>query len=247
MTISRQAFNKVYDARIVGRTFVEDLDYYRQSQERFWQAFRRIEALKLPEGARALDIGGGIMGVLMAELLGLAVTVADVNDRSRDDIEGLGLTFVTIDLFRDGAPPVTGMDLVVLQEVIEHIPQPPYIVFRRIARLLAPGGRFFLTTPNGHRFRNVLYMIAGKEILGLYRYPEEGQALGHQHEYTMKQLLWQTGHSKVFEVEEAEYFQDGWAGSTPAARLFWQLTKPAGLVPRLRNSIGMTLVRQPQS
>jgi len=239
-SVSLADIRKAYDSEVMGRRFVEDLDYYQQSRRRFEDNIRRIAALGLPEGARALDIGGGITGVLMDRLLGFDVTVADVIEDARADVEALGLGFTTIDLFRDGPPPVQDLDLVVLQEVIEHIPQPPYIVFERIARLLKPGGRLFLTTPNGNRFRNIVYMLMGRDILDLYRYPEEGQGLGHQHEYTMKQLLWQSERAG-FAVEEAEFYDDGWRGATPGARAARNLMVPANIVPFYRNAITMTL------
>lgn len=238
---SRAMFDKAYDAEILDRTFVEDLQYYHASRTRFWHAFLRISELDLPPGSVAVDIGGGIMGVLMDRLLGFDVIVADVTDEARADIERLGLRFVNIDLFRDLDPPTTGADLVVLQEVIEHIPQPPYLVLRRIAQMLRSGGRLFLTTPNGHRFRNLLYMVLGREILGIYRYPEEGgEALGHQHEYTRKQMIWQAEHAG-YTAERAEYYQDGWTGASIKARIAWWVTAPVGLIGYMRNGISMTL------
>jgi SAM-dependent methyltransferase len=44
--------------------------------------------------------------------------------------------------FRDGC-----VDLVVLVEVIEHLPEPA-LTLRQIARVLRPGGRLVMTTPN---------------------------------------------------------------------------------------------------
>ena len=242
MTISRTEFDRVYEAEILDRRFVEDIAYYHASKMRFWRAFQRIDALNLPKETVTMDIGGGIMGILVQRLLGHKIVVADVNDRAREDVEALGQEFVLIDLFRDQDPPRTDVDLVILQEVIEHIPQPPYIVFRRIARMLKPGGRLFLTTPNGHRFRNLLYMLMGKEILGLYRYPEDGQALGHQHEYTLKQMHWQATAAE-FEIEQADYYADGWLGSSTGAKIAWTLARPADLIPHMRNGIAMTLRR----
>lgn len=244
ITVTRADFDKVYAACVLDRTFVEDKEYYYASKTRFWLAFQHIADIGLPPGAVVVDIGGGIMGVLLSRLLKFDVVVADVNDRAREDIENLGLRFAIIDLFRDGPPPATDVDLVVLQEVIEHIPQPPYLVMRRIARMLKPGGRLFMTTPNGHRFRNFIYMALGKEILGIYRYPEEGEALGHQHEYTRKQMLWQSKRAG-FEVERADYVQDGWSGSTLKARIAWFLSRPFGLINYMRNSLFLTLHHTP--
>jgi len=240
--VSRARFDKVYDECVLDRTFVEDIDYYYASKTRFWLAFQNIAGIGLPPGSVAVDIGGGIMGVLMSRLLQFDVIVADVNDRARTDIEKLGLRFVLIDLFRDAQPPAENVDLVVLQEVIEHIPQPPYMVMRRIVGMLKPGGRLFLTTPNGHRFRNLVYMALGKEILGIYRYPEAGEALGHQHEYTRKQMIWQS-EAAGFEVERADYVQDGWTGSSLKARVAWFLSQPVGLIGYMRNSLFFTLRR----
>ena len=233
-------FRRLYRAEIQHRHFVEEPEYYRNSEERFWQGFRRIQNLGLPPGTNAIDIGGGITGVLVSKLLGFRVTVADVNEEARADVEEMGLGFVALDLFCDEVMPVSGMDLVILQEVLEHIPRPPYVVLEKIKTMLNPGGLLFLTTPNGHRLRNVLYMLAGREIVDIYRYPGPGDALGHQHEYTMKQLLWQA-HKAKFEVMQAEYYQDGWRGSSRAARLAWKLSKPTGMLPRLRNNISMIL------
>jgi SAM-dependent methyltransferase len=238
--VTRARFDEVYGQCVLNRTFVEDIDYYYASKTRFWLAFQHIADIGLPPRSVVLDVGGGIMGVLLSRLLQFDVIVADVNDRARTDIENLGLRFVTIDLFRDTPPPADKVDLVVLQEVIEHIPQPPYLVMRRIAGMLKPNGRLFLTTPNGHRFRNLVYMALGKEILGIYRYPQEGEALGHQHEYTLKQMIWQS-EAAGFKVERAEYVQDGWAGSSLKARLAWFLSRPVGLIRYMRNSMFFTL------
>lgn len=241
--VSKPEFDRVYDKAILNRRFVEDLDYYPQARRRFWDGIRRIDALNLPAGARVIDIGGGITGVLMHELFGFDVTIADVNERARGDVEAMGLNFTLIDISRDNPPVATDLDLVVLQEVIEHIPQPPYVVLRRLAAMLAPGGYLFLTTPNGHRFRNLVYMAFGREILDIYRYPGEGEGLGHQHEYTLKQMLWQAREAG-FEITEAETYRDGWRGATPVAKVARFLSIPAELaVPHMRNAIAMTLRR----
>lgn len=238
--VPQEQFDRVYDDVVLGRAFVEDADYYAASRKRFRASLGYVAALDLPPGARVIDIGGGILGVLAHRLLGAESHVFDVSRAAEDDISALGLPFGVVDLFRGELPDTAEADLVVLTEVIEHIPKPPYVVLRQLAGLLKPGGQLFLTTPNGHRFRNLVYMVLGREILGLYRYPEPGQALGHQHEYTLKQLRWQAAEAGL-EVERAEYYEDGFAGASAAARIGRVLAAPARLVPHWRNGIAMVL------
>jgi 2-polyprenyl-3-methyl-5-hydroxy-6-metoxy-1,4-benzoquinol methylase len=239
--VSRREFDEAYRETILGRHFVEDVDYYRMAGARFWKSFRKIESLGLKPNASVLDIGGGIMAVLLSRLLGYKAIVGDVTPFARDDVQAAGLKFVTVDLFSDDALDIEPVDLVVLQEVIEHIPQPPYVVLNRIRKMLQPGGYVFLTTPNGHRLRNLLYMVFGKEILGHYKYPGPGEALGHQHEYTLAQMQWQMSHSDL-KLISAEYYEDGFKGASTKARIAWTVTKPATLVPHWRN--GLMLVGQ---
>jgi SAM-dependent methyltransferase len=240
MAISKKTFFDTYENLIVGRDFVEYEDYYRQSRTRFWKCFQKIDALGLPERTTVLDIGGGIMAVLLQRLLGFDAAVGDVNERSREDVTALGLKFQIIDLFSDDPQSGALYDLVVLQEVIEHIPHPPYLVFERIKKILKEDGILFVTTPNGHRFRNIIYMLAGREILDKYRYPGPGEALGHQHEYTMSQMLWQAGRAGM-DIISSEYYEDGFKGASIKARIARSLTAPVQVVPHLRNGIMMVM------
>jgi hypothetical protein len=91
--------------------------------------------------------------------------------------------------------------------------------------------------------RNVLYMLLGREINGLYRYPERDEVLGHQHEYTMKHLRWQIGEAGL-ELLFCDYYEDGWRGASPAARVAWTLARPFSAVPRLRNGL-IAAMRRP--
>lgn len=236
MAVSRSEFDAAYQACILGKNFVEDIEYYRVAGDRFWKSFRKVESLQLKTDSSVLDIGGGIMAVLLNKLLGYKAVVGDVTSLAKDDVNSAGLEFVAIDLFREHTADIEQVDLVILQEVIEHIPQPPYIVLNRIRKMIKPGGYLFLTTPNGHRLRNLLYMVFGKEILGLYKYPEPGEALGHQHEYTLSQMRWQISNSD-FKLISAEYYEDGFKGASIGARIAWTLAKPATLVPHWRNGL----------
>jgi 2-polyprenyl-3-methyl-5-hydroxy-6-metoxy-1,4-benzoquinol methylase len=60
--------------------------------------------------------------------------VGDVQARAEEDVRSLRLSFEMVDLMSDERLPDEKFDLVVLQEVIEHLPRPPYVVFRRIMK-----------------------------------------------------------------------------------------------------------------
>lgn len=233
MKYSVDEFKEKYNSIIINKTFVEYVDYYSYSTMRFWNTFNEIQNLDLPEKARVLDIGGGIMAVLLSNLLGFQCNVGDVNDRSEKDVESFGLSFTILNLLSDDTIPDEKFDLVVLQEVIEHLPQPPYIVFERIKRMLKPGGYLLLTTPNGTRVRNILYMLTGRQVLDNFRYPAEGETLMHQQEYTLPQMLWQLDRAQM-ETVVARQCDDGWQGASLKAKMAHTLLKPLNAFPHLR-------------
>lgn len=237
-TVDKAAFDKVYDDVILGGTFVEFSEYYVHSRGRYWNAFQEFQNLGLPAGARVLDIGGGQFGVLLNRLLGMEAVAGDVVDDAREDLAAAGLDLVRVnlmndDIFADQAAP---FDCICMLEVIEHIPQPPYMVFNRLKQKMNPGGILFLTTPNGHRFRNLVYLALGREVLGYYRYPEGDEALGHQHEYTLSQMRWQASHAEM-KVEFLKYYDVGWRGATLGARLARILTSPTAMIPHMKEGL----------
>jgi len=236
MTVSKAEFDKCYRDITEGKNFVEYAEYYVSSNGRFWNAFCGIQRLGVSSNSKAIDIGGGIMAVLLNRLLGINTCVGDVNRRAADDVEQFGIPFWEIDLLSDQAVPVKDFDLVVLQEVIEHLPVPPYVVFKRIRSFMKPDGLLFITTPNGSRIRNILYLIAGKEVLDNFQYPGPGEALGHQQEYTLPQMKWQVERAGLAPIF-AEQYDDGWKGATLKAQVGHHLMKPVGIIPHLRTGL----------
>ena len=242
--IDRPTFDKAYDEAILGASFVETPEYYIHSRQRYWLAVKNFMRLDLPDRPRILEIGGGQFGVLLSRLFDCEVVIGDVVDTARDDLAALGLDLIRVNLMRD---PITEEDLaafdcITILEVIEHLPQPPYLVFRRMMTLLKPGGRILFTTPNGHRFRNLIYMALGKEILDTYRYPEGDQPLGHQHEYTLKQMRTQALMAPM-EIEFLEYCEGGWQGSTVKSRMARKLIAPASLIPHFKEALVASFVK----
>jgi hypothetical protein len=243
--VTGASFESAYDRIVLGRDFVEYRDYYVQARNRYRQTLALIGTLGLPQGARHLDIGGGQMALLSREMYGFAPFVGDVVATAAADVEGQGVGFQRVNLMDDRYATDEPYDLVTLCEVIEHIPVPPYITFGKLTALLKPGGWLVMTTPNGFRVRNILRMIAGREVLDIYRYPEGDRPLGHQHEYTVRQMDWQLRHAG-YEPRTLKTYVSGWRGASAGAKLAHLLTKPFNLAPHLRDGI-IVAARAPQT
>jgi SAM-dependent methyltransferase len=78
-------------------------------------------------------------------------------------------------------------DVVLFCEVIEHLLMDPLAALREIIRVLRPGGRLVLTTPNVNRLENVLSIVAGRNIYDPYSgYGPYGR---HNREYNKDELV----------------------------------------------------------
>jgi SAM-dependent methyltransferase len=122
-------------------------------------------------------------------------------------------------------PDLSGYDLVVCAEVIEHLPVSPAHVLRLFHAALRPGGWLVLQTPNAARVRNRLQMLAGRNPFEQLR--EDSRNAGHFREYTVAELL-ALGREAGFEPGgwlTADYFDTGSAAN--------RLLRRAGpLIPR---------------
>lgn len=125
--------------------------------QRFWHQAKLEEALallRLAPGDRMLDAGcgSGILAAMAAEIPGTRVLGLDANPAA---VEFASRTFGRPNLeFRRGlvdeldAPPGS-FEKISFLEVIEHLSRAQgEAILARFARLLAPGGRLVLTTPN---------------------------------------------------------------------------------------------------
>jgi SAM-dependent methyltransferase len=77
-------------------------------------------------------------------------------------------------------------DVVLFCEILEHLHLDPVGVLREIGRVLKPGGRLVLTTPNVSRLENVCRIVAGANIYDPYSgYGTYGR---HNREYNKDDL-----------------------------------------------------------
>lgn len=78
------------------------------------------------------------------------------------------------------------MDIVVFGEVLEHMTNDPMHAIREISRVMKPGGKLVLTTPNAARLENVIALVEGRNLYDPYSaYGPYGR---HNREYTRDEL-----------------------------------------------------------
>jgi len=106
-----------------------------------------LNAARPERGLRWLDIGcgrGDLLRKIRDEWEPTALCGADPIDWLDDDLRA-DVTFHTT--AAEHADGLTAADRVLLVEVIEHL-EAPWSALRQAARLVAPGGRLVLSTPN---------------------------------------------------------------------------------------------------
>ena len=234
----RAEFDKIYGSRIVGEGFAEFDEYYRFEKERYWRSLQLLCHLNVDVPAKLLEIGGGQLALLSKLLFNDNCTVADISQAYIAPLRKAGIEFVTYSLLNPQPNKALGeFDIVILLEVIEHIPLPGHVVFDSIKPLLKPGGILFLTTRNLFRLRNLARMILGVEFLDHFTLPShEGHGLGHQLEYSAKHLKWQIQRAGM-DIVLLKEDNLGARGHSTAARLARMLVAPLELRPIWRDGL----------
>ncbi|WP_341632045.1 class I SAM-dependent methyltransferase [Sphingomonas agri] len=243
--LTRPAFDAAYDTFVRPGGFHELDSYYSISRERYFLTLGYLVELNLPEGAKLLDVGGGQFAILSSKLFGYQATVGDIGDDFRTPADSADVSFVVCNLLHDDPAAFRGQfDVVVLAEVIEHLPVPPYVVLSKVRSWLKPGGALLLTTPNLFRLRNIVRMIRGRDPFDTFMLPRDGISLGHQTEYSAEHLAWHIREAG-FLLDEIAHDQLGHTGFSWKARAARKLLAPLRLRKIWREEL-VAVARNPQ-
>lgn len=144
-------------------------------------------ARDIEPGFDVLDIGcgNGVLSLYCAKR-GCHVLGIDISEKAAEASQiaagNLGLskhaTFKAVPL--EDLPDDQAYDLVVLSEVIEHIPD-DVAAMKKIACILKPGGKVYITTPSS-------YALAHRLRLLLFRHDDFDRRVGHVRRYTKESL-----------------------------------------------------------
>lgn len=145
-------------------------------------------------GGRVLDLGcsPGHLAMALAkagfEVQGVDLNAVWLEKYAPGWATRLRITHTNIE--QDPMPfPGESFDLVIFTEVLEHIAiTDPRVVLGEIRRVLRPGGRMLLSTPNVANLSNVMALIQGENVF----WPPEmfyGSVDRHNREYTPAELL----------------------------------------------------------
>ena len=146
--------------------------------QRFWHRGKltlidRLVKVHLAAGSRILEIGCGAGNLLMQSVVKDSFPVAlDLSMqalafvRSRLQVAASGpqapCAYACIQSIGELLPlPDSSFDWIILSEVIEHL-EAPEVSIREAARVLRPGGRLFVTTPNYRSFWPVMEWIVDR-------------------------------------------------------------------------------------
>ncbi|MBR0697775.1 class I SAM-dependent methyltransferase [Bradyrhizobium lablabi] len=233
----RPAFEEIYRTHVIGAGFFESDDYYRRDKERYWRSLEILSSQDLPRPARILEIGGGQLAILRKLLFNDSCVVGDISEKYVAPLKRANVEFLHYNLLEQTEPEAGELfDVIILLEVIEHIPKPAYTIFANLKKLLRKDGILFVTTPNLFRLRNLIRMFLGIEFLDRFMLPQPEQGLGHQLEYSAEHLQWQFEQAGM-RVVLLQHDELGRVGHSPKARLARTLLAPLRLRPMWRDGL----------
>jgi len=146
-----------------------------------------LDILLKEKPGRVLDLGcgTGFFAKKLRDWWGTEVHVAEYR-RELVRYEGLQVSEVDLNQLQPLPYEDNSFDYVLMLEVIEHIKHPWFIV-EELARILKPGGKVLITTPNVHHLASKTKVVIEGEFYG-FNEVRQSSPLSHLISFTVRQL-----------------------------------------------------------
>ena len=198
----------------------------------------------LPVGSRVLDFGAGPgdKAILLQRLGFVCTAVDDLKDEWHDEFREKILNmnsmagvkyYLSEDFFQKKQ--IVEFDLIMLNDVLEHIHDSPRELLQELLKGLKPGGYLLITVPNAGNLRKRIHLLLGKTNLPDFRiywwYP--GKFRGHVREYVRGDLekLSEFLNLDLIKLQGSSHMLS--ALSKPQRRVF---TLVASIFPNIKDS-----------
>jgi SAM-dependent methyltransferase len=197
---SREAISRAADALSPGGRLDDWYDeYVRTNRERLAIDLDLLSLLDPTRSARLLDIGAApplLLGSLVAN--GWHATGIDIDpSRFAGPAAALGFEVARCDIEGEAVPfPDGRFDVIVMNEVFEHLRIDLIATMGEIARVLEPGGVLCMSTPNARSSRGITnFLLRGKtgwcgsgDVYTQYEKLHTLGHMGHVREYTLREV-----------------------------------------------------------
>lgn len=198
-------------ADYVQRAGLQGDEYYGSHFNRFVETYRRIPGAAKP-GARALELGAlGMFQEFLRYKMGYpeihgTMLAPHINEKSfyrQFAVLGDQCWYMTHNVnFEEEPLPIVDnyFDLVLCCEVIEHMERDPMYLLSEINRVLTPGGKCLLTTPNSTSARIVWAILNGLRPHFFMHYNRNRDLYRHNFEYdpsTLKTICTAAGFKQL--------------------------------------------------
>lgn len=239
----------------VDTRFPPDVKYAMISKSRCYKTYRAVvgELSRVGRNLKVLDLGffPGTLIRELKELLGEQVWCYGAGLKVDPQVEQEVGPYVE-DCFYKEFDPYYGdtheqlkiddgsMDVVVANEIIEHLIS-PLVLIKEGARVLREGGKFVITTPNVSHAGAVIKLMAGRSNYErLDRSPmylRQDEWRGHIRFYDRWELRELFSRHNLELVHHEYYTEHGWeyAKQTAKRRLVQSAKKVFGIIPRYRD------------
>ena len=214
---------------------LSDVGYLRLHHGRFTRTKALYEATATRKGGNVLDVGAHwLHQSYLYAADGYRVTAADVpSTLGMDAVKAIaaasGIRLLPYDDLACGEAFASlasdSIDLILFTEIIEHLAFNPIALWRELHRVLSPGGRVVITTPNHAGLRATLYRWrrnlvhpgGGLRVEEILRTPTFGH---HWKEYTLEELrTYFRLLSPDFALRKALWVEDYYGSSSALARV----------------------------